>query len=166
MIIPWKKGYDKPRQHTENQRHFFADKGPSSQSYGFSSSYIWMSWTIKKAEPWKIDAFELWCWRRLLRVSWIAKRPNQSILKEINYEYSLERLILKLKLQYFGHLIGKDPEAGKDWRQKEKSMAEDEMLGRHHRLSGHELGQTPGNTKGQRSLVCCSLWGCKEWYMT
>ena len=124
------------------------------------------SWTIKKVEHQRTDALELWCWRRLLRVPQTARRSNQSILKEINYEYSLERLILKLKLQYFGHLIGKDPEAGKDWRQKEKSMAEDEMLGRHHRLSGHELGQTPGNTKGQRSLVCCSLWGCKEWYMT
>ena len=115
---PW-KSYDKPRQHTENQRHFFADKGPSSQSYGFSSSYIWMSWTIKKAEPWKIDAFELWCWRRLLRVSWIAKRPNQSILKEISPEYSLEGLMLKLKLQYFGHLM-----------QRNNSLEKTVMLGK------------------------------------
>ena len=74
------------------------------------------SWTIKKAEHQRTDAFELWCWRRLLRVPRTARRSNQSILKEINnfYEYSLERLILKLKLQYFGHLIGKDPDAGKD----------------------------------------------------
>ena len=85
------------------------------------------SWTIKKAECQRIDAFELWCWRRLLRVPWTARRSNQSILKEINPEYSLEGLILKLKRQYFGHLIrtksqliGKDPDAGKDWRQEEK----------------------------------------------
>ena len=72
------------------------------------------SWTVKKAERQKIDAFELWCWRRLLRVPWTARRSNQSILKEISPEYSLEGQILKLKLQYFGHLIGKDPSAGKD----------------------------------------------------
>ena len=72
------------------------------------------SWTIKKAEHQRIDAFELWCWRRLLRVPWTARRSNQSILKEISPEYSLEGQMLKLKLQYFGHLIGKDPEAGKD----------------------------------------------------
>ena len=72
------------------------------------------SWTIKKAEHPRIDAFELWRWKRLLRVPWIARRSNQSILKEINSDYSLEGLMLKLKLQYFGHLIGKDPDAGKD----------------------------------------------------
>ena len=86
------------------RRHHFANKGPDSQSYGFSRCE---SWTIKKAEHWKIDAFKLWCWRRLLRVSWTARRSNQSILKEINPEYLLEGLMLKLKLQYFGHLIWK-----------------------------------------------------------
>ena len=86
--------------------HYFTDKGPSSQSYGFSSSHVWMwDWTIKKAEHWRIDGFELWCWRRLLRVRWTAKRSNQSILKEVSPEYSLEGLMLKLKLQYFGHLM-------------------------------------------------------------
>ena len=101
------------------------------------------SWTIKKAESWRIDAFELWGWRRLLRVPWTARRSNQSILKEISPEYSLEGLMLKLKLQYFGHvknwLIGKDPDAGKDWRQEEKGTTEDEMVGWHHRLNGHEF---------------------------
>ena len=87
-------------------RHYFASKGPSSQGYGFSSSHVWMwVWTIKKAEHWRIDAFELWCWRSLLRVLWTARRSNQSILKEINLEYSLEGLMLKLKLWYFGHLM-------------------------------------------------------------
>ena len=80
-------------------------------------TYGWESWTLKKAEHQRIDAFELWCWRRLLRVPWTAKRSNQSILKEICPEYSLERLMLMLKLQYFDHLMqrcGKDPDAGKD----------------------------------------------------
>ena len=90
----------------EKQRHHFANKGLYSQSYGFSSSQVGCeSWTVKKAEHQRIDAFKLWCWRRLLRVPWTAERSNQSILKEINPEYSLEGLMLKLKLQYFGHLI-------------------------------------------------------------
>ena len=91
------------------------------------------SWTIKKAENWRIDAFELWYWRRLLRVPWTARKSNQSILKEISPEYSLEGLMLKLKLQYFGHLIQrtdtwKDPDAGEDWRQEKKAMTEDERV--------------------------------------
>ena len=91
------------------------------------------SWTIKKAEHWRIDVFELWCWRRLLRVPWAARRSDQSILNEISPEYSLEGLLLKLKFQYFDHLMrrtnsfGKDPNAGKDWSQEEKEMTEDEM---------------------------------------
>ena len=99
---------------------------------------------VKKTEHQRTDAFKLWYWRRLLRVPWIVKRSNQSILKEINPEYLLERLILKLKLQYFGHLmqswlIGKDPDARKDWRQEEKGTTEDKMVGSHHQLDGHEF---------------------------
>ena len=97
------------------------------------------NWTIKKAEHQRFDAFELWCWRRLSRVPWTERRSNQSILKEISPEYSLKRLMLKLKLQHFDHLmwlIWKDPNAGKDWRQEEKGMPEDEMVGWHHRLNG------------------------------
>ena len=105
MLASWKKSYDQPRQHIKKQRYYFANKGLSSQSYGFPSSHGCESWTIKKAEHWRTDAFELWCWRRLLRVLWAARRPNQSILKEISPEYLLEGLILKLKLQYFGHLM-------------------------------------------------------------
>ena len=95
------------------------------------------SWTMKKAECWRIDAFELCCWRRLLRALWTVRRSNQSILKEISPEYSLEGLMLKLKLQYFGHLIWKDPDAGKEWRWEEKGTTEDEMVGCHHQLNGH-----------------------------
>ena len=106
MLTPWKKSYDQPRQHIKKQRHYFANKGPSSQGYGFSSSHVWI-WQLdlKKAKHWRIDAFELWCWRRLLRVPWTTRRSNQSIQKGINPEYSLETLILKLKFQFFGHLM-------------------------------------------------------------
>ena len=103
------------------------------------------TWTIKKAECWRLDAFELWCWRRLLRVPWPARRSNQSVLKEISPGCSLEGLMLKLKRQYFGHLMWradsrKDPDAGKDWRLEEQGISEDEVVGWHHRLNGHEFG--------------------------
>ena len=89
---------------------------------------------MKKAERRRIDAFELWCWRRLLRVPWTARRSNQSTLKEISPGISLEGMMLKLKLQYFGH-----SDAGRDWGQEEKGTTEDEMAGWHHRLDGHEF---------------------------
>ena len=106
--------------------------------------YGYECWTIKKAEHWRIDPFEVWCWRRLLRDPWTSRRSNQSILKEISPEYSLEGLMLKLKFLYFGHLMWmknwlcwKDPDAGKYWRQEEKGTTEDEMVRWHHQLDGH-----------------------------
>ena len=102
----WKKSYYQPRQHIKKQRHYFTNIGPSSESYDFLVAiYECESWTIKKAEHRRIHAFELWCWRNLLRVPWTSRRSNQSILKEISPGYSLEGLMLKLKLQYFGHLM-------------------------------------------------------------
>ena len=106
MLAPWKKSYDKPRQHIKKQRHYFTNKDASSQSYGFSSSHVWM-WELDHKESW---ALKNWCFRtvvlrKLLRVPWTARRSNQSILKEISPEYSLKGLMLKLKLQYFGHLM-------------------------------------------------------------
>ena len=100
------------------------------------------SWTIKKAELWRIDAFELWCWRRLLRVPCTARRSNQSILKEITRECSLERLMLKLKLQYLGHLMRRPDSFEKTLMlgRMEKGTTEDEMVGWHHQLNGHEFG--------------------------
>ena len=101
---------------------------------------------MKKAECRRIDAFELWCWRRLLRVPWTARRSNQSILKEISPGCSLEGLMLLLKLQYFGDLmrrvdsLEKTLMLGRDWEQEAKGMTEDEMAGWHHRLDGHEFG--------------------------
>ena len=116
----------------------------------------------------RIDTFELWCWRRLLRVSWTGRRSSQSILKEINLDYPLEGLMLKL--QHFGHLmhwlIRKDPDAGKDWRQEEKGMIEDEMVEWHYWLNGYEFEQTRGYCEGQGSLACRSPWGFKEPDMT
>ena len=109
----------------------------------------------------------MWCWRRLLRVPWTARRSNQSILKEISPGYSLEGLMLNLKLQYFGYLmwrvdsLEKDPDAGKDWGQ-EKGTTEDEMAGWHHWLNGHGFGWTPGIGDGQGGLACCGSWGRKE----
>ena len=102
------------------------------------------SWTIKKAEHWRIHAFELWCWRRLLRVPWTARRSNQSILKEISPGCSLEGLMLKWTILWppdvKNWLIWKDPDAGKDWGQEEKGTTEDDMVGWHHRLKGHDFG--------------------------
>ena len=147
MLASWKESYDKPRQCFKKQRYYFADKGPYSQSYRFPVvMYGCESWTIKKAECLRIDAFELWCWRRLLRVPWTAGRSNQSVLKEINPEYSLEGLMLKVKLQYFGHLMQRADSLettlmlGKDWSQEEKGTTEDKMVGWHHQLNGHESG--------------------------
>ena len=106
MLAPCKESYGQSRQHIKKQRHYCANKDPSSPSYDFFFSVVLYgceSWTIKKVEHWRIDAFKLWCWRRLLRVPWTSRRSKQSILKEINPEYSLEGLMLKL--QYFGHLM-------------------------------------------------------------
>ena len=126
------------------------------------------SWTIKKAESWRIDAFELWCWRRLLRVPWTARTSNQSILKEISPEYSFGRTDAKAEAPVLqppdakNWLIGKDPDAGNDWRQEGKGVTEDEMVGWHHWLNGNEFEQAPGVGDGQGSLACYSPWGRKE----
>ena len=139
-------------RYIKKQRHYFADKG---QSYVFFPvvQYGCESWTIKKTEHQRIDAFELWCWRRVFRVPWTVRRSNQSILKEISPEYSLERLMLKLKLQYFGHLmqttdsLEKTVMLGKT-DDEEKGTAEDEMVGWHHRLNEHEFEQALGGGEG------------------
>ena len=142
----WKKSYDQPRQHTKNPRHYLRTKFPLIKAMVFPEvMHGCGGWTIKKAECQRTDAFKLWYWRRLLTVSWTAKRSNQSTLKEISPEHSLEGLMSKLKLQYFGPpdvknwFIWKDPDAGKDWRWEKKGTTEDEMVGWHHRLNGHEL---------------------------
>ena len=124
------------------------------------------SWTIKKAEHQRTDAFKLWCWRRLLRVPWTARRSKKSILKEINPEYPLEGLMLKLKVQYFGHLMQRANSLEKALMlgkiESRRIGWQDEMDGWHHQLNGHEFKQTPRNSEGQESLACFSPWGHKE----
>ena len=126
------------------------------------------SWTVKKAECRRIDAFELWCWRRLLRVPWTARRSSQSILKETSPGCSLEGLMLRLKLQYFGHFmwrvdsLEKSADAGRDWGQEEKGMTEDEMAGWHHQLDAHEFGWIPGVGDEQGGLACYCVWSLKN----
>ena len=168
MLAPWKKNYDQPRQHIKKQSHYFVAKGSYNHAMIFPVvMYGCDSWTINKVERWGINAFELWCWRRLLRAPWTLRLSKQSILKEINPEHSLEGLMLRLKLQYFGHVmrradsLGKDLDAGKDWGQ-EKGMTEDEMVGWHHRLNGPEFEKALGDSEGPGSLACCSLWGHKQ----
>ena len=138
MLASWKKSYDQSRQHIKKQRHYFANKGLSSQSYGFSSSNVWM-WELDYKESW---APKNWCFRtvvleKTLESLWDWRRSNQSTLKEISPEYSLQGLILKLNSNTLAtwykeltHL--KNPDARKDWRCKEKGMTEDEMVGWHH----------------------------------
>ena len=121
------------------------------------------SWTIKKVVHWRIEAFELWCWRRLLRVPWTARRSKQSIQSWVftgGTEVEAETPIL-WPPDVKSWLIGKDPDAGKDWGQWEKGTTEDEMAGWHHRLDGHGFGWTPGVGDEQRGLVCCGSWGLK-----
>ena len=125
------------------------------------------SWTVKKAEHRWTDAFELWCWRRLFRVPWTARRSNQTILKEISPGCSLEGLMLKLKLQYFGHLMWRADSfektlmLGKIEGRRRRGW-QDEMAGWHHRLNGHGFRWTLGVGDGQGGLMCCSSWGHKE----
>ena len=169
MLAPWKKSYDHPRQHIKKQRHCSADKVPSSQSYGFSSSHVWM-WELDYKDSW---ALKNWCFWTV-----VLEKPLESPLdcKEI------QPVSLKGNLSwiFFGRtgteaetpilwlpdvknwLIGKDPDAGKDWKQEEKGTTEDEVVGWHHWLYGHEFEWTSRIGDGQGGLACCSPCGCKE----
>ena len=145
MLAPWKKSYDQPRQHIKRQRHYFANKGPPNQRYVFSSSHVWM-WELDYKESW---ALKNWCfWTvvlgKTLESPWTARRSNQSIPKEISPEYSLEGLMLKLKLQYLGHLMRRTDSLEKTLMLKKIDCRrrrgwQDEMVGWHHWLNGHEF---------------------------
>ena len=153
------------------QRHYFVNKGLSSQSYGFSSSQVWKWGLDYKENPVPKNAFELWCWRRLLKVSWTASRSNQSIQKEISPEYSLEGLMLKLKLQYFGHLM-----------RRTNSLEKTQMLGKieGRRRRGQQRMRRLDSITDSKDLSlsklrelwwtgkpgCCNSWGHKESDMT
>ena len=154
-LVSWKKSYDQPR-HIKKQRHYFANKGLTKAMVFPVVMYGCESWAIKKVECWRIDAFELWCWRSLLKVPWTARRSNQSILKGISPEYSLEWLMLKLKLQYFGHLMQRTDSLEKTlmlekieggrrrWQQKMRWL---------NGITGFEY--TLGVGDRQRGLACC-----------
>jgi len=160
-LASWKKSYDQPRQHVKKQTHLPTKVCLVKAMVFPVVMYGCESWTRKKAERWRIDAFELWCWRRLLRVPWTARRSNQSILKEISPEYSLDNIDVEAETPILwppdgnDWLIWKDPDSGKEWMWEENGMTEDEMVGWHHWLDGHEFEWTPGIGDGQGSLVCC-----------
>ena len=168
MLVPWKKSYDQPREHIKKQRHYFANKGPSSQSYGFSSGHVWM-WDHK--DIWALKNWSFWTvvlektlespldWKEIQPVH---PKGNQSWIFIGRTDAEVPILWSPAK----SWLIRKDPDAGKDWRQKEKGITEDEMVGWHHRLNGHEFEQAPGDGEGQGSLACCSPWSHKESEMT
>ena len=143
MLFPWKKCYDNSRQCIKKQRHSFTNTGPYNQDMVILRvMYECGSWTIKKAKCWRIDAFELWCWRRLLRIPQTARRSNQSLLKEINPEYSLEGLVLKWSSSSLTISCEEPTHRKRHWcweRLKEKWITEDKMVGWHYRLNGHEF---------------------------
>ena len=170
MLAPWKKSYDQPRQCIKKQRHYFVNKGPSSQSYGFFPLVMYgcESWTIKKAQHLKN-----WCfWTVVLKktlespldckqIKLVNPKGNQSSIFIGRTDAKAEAPII-WPPDAKNWLIRKDPDAGKDWRQEEKGTTEDKVVGWYHWLDGHEFGQAPGVGDGQGSLACCSPWGCKE----
>ena len=169
---PWKESYDQPRQHIKKQRHYFANKGLSSQDYGFSSSHVWM-WELDYKESW---VPKNWCfWTVELEKTFespldckevqpVHPKGNQSWILIGRTDAEVETPILWLP-EVKNWFIGKDSDAGKDWRH-EKGTIEDEMVGWHHWLDRHEFEQASGVVDGQGSLVCCSPWGRREWDRT
>ena len=166
MLAPWKKKYDKTRQHIKNQRHHFADKGPDSQSYGFSSSHIQM-WGLDHKEGWMPKYL---CFQSVVMDKTLESPLDSQKIKSVNYKGNqpwifivrteAEALILWPR-DVNSWLTGKDLDAGEDWGQ-EKGTTKGEMVGWHHQYNWHELGQTLGDGKGQGSLEFCSPWGHKE----
>ena len=169
MLSPWKKSYDKPRQCIKKQRHHFTDKGPGSQSYGFSSSHVQM-WELNHKEGWVLKN---WCfWTVVLEKTRESPLDSKEIKpvnpKGIQPWIFIGRTDAEAEAPILwpsdgkSWLIGKDPDTGKDWGQEEKGAAEDKTIGWPHRLNRHEFEQTLGGGEGQESLVCCSPWVCKE----
>ena len=166
MLTPWNESYDQPRQHIQKQRHYFANKGPSSQGYGFSSSHVWM-WELDYKEIW---ALKNWCfWTVVLEktlespldckeIQPVHPKGDQSWVLIGRTDVEAETPVL-WPPDVKSWLIGKDPDAGKDWEQ-ENGTTEDEMVGCHHQLNGHGFGWTLGD--GQEGQVCCGSWGHKQ----
>ena len=164
MLAPWKKSYDQPRQHIQKQRHYFVKRGLPSQSYGFSSSQVYM-WELDYNERWVLKN---WCWRIVGEYSWESLEfqgdpTSPSYRKSVlnihwkDWCWSWNSNTWATSCKELTHL--KDLDAGKDWRWDEKRMTEDEMVGWHHCLKGHEFEQALGVGDGQGGLACCSPWG-------
>ena len=169
MLAPWKKSYDKPRQHIKKQRHHFANKGPYSQSYGFSSSHVQI-WELDHKEGW---VPKNWCFRSVVLEKTLEGPLDCKEIKPVNSKGNqpwifIGRTDAKAEASVLwppdakNQLTGKDPDARKDWGQEEKGATEDEMVGWHHQLNGHEFDQTPGDGEGQGNLALCGPWGRKE----
>ena len=161
--------HDQPRQHIKKQRRYFANKGPSSQSYGFSSSHVWM-WELDYKESWVLKN---WCFWTVVLEKTLESPLNCKEIQSINPKGDqswifIGRTDVEAETPILwppdrkNWIIGKDPDVGKDWRREEKGMTEDEMVGWHHQLDGFEFEQAPGVGDGQGSLVCCSPWDRKE----
>ena len=173
MLTPWKESYDQPRQHIKKQRHYFVNKGPSSQGYDFSSGHVWM-WELDYKESW---APKNWCFCTVVLektlespldckdIHPVHPKGDQSWVFIGRTDVEAENPIL-WPPDVKSWLIWKDRDAGKNWGQEEKGTTEDEMVGWHRWLSGHEFGWTLGVGDGQGGLVCCSPWGCKVSDMT
>ena len=167
----WKKSYDKPRKHIKKQWHHFADKSPSSQSCVFSSTHVQM-WKLDYKEAW---VRKNWCFWIVVLDKILESSLDFKEIKSVNPEGNQPWIFIgKTEAEapilwppYANNwIIGKDPDAGRNWGQEEKRTTEDEMIGWHHQLNGHEFGWTLGFGDGQGGLACCDSWGCKESDMT
>ena len=168
MLAPWKKSYDQSRQYIKKQRHYFTNKDPYSQSYGFSSSHVWM-WELAHKEGWELKN---WCFQTVVLEKTLESPLDCKEIKPVNPKRNQPWIFIgrndakaEAAVLWFpdvkSWLIGKDPDAVKNWR-KEKGTTENEMVEWHHWLNGHEFEQALGDGEGQGSLVCCSPWHCKE----
>ena len=169
MLTSWKESYDQPRYHIEKQRHYFINKGLSSQGYGFSSSHVWM-WELDYKESW---VTKNWCFWTVVLEKTLESPLDCKEIKPVSPKGNQPRMFIgrtdvEAEAPIFwlpnvkSQLIEKDPDARKDWEQEEKGMTENEMVGWHHWVNGHEFEQTPGDSGGQNSLACYIPWGYKE----
>ena len=167
MLAPWKNSYEHPRQHVKKQRHYFANKGLSSQSYGFSSHHVWM-WELDYKESWASKNWSFWTVvlektlgsPLTIRRKLVNPKGDQYWIFIGRTDVEAEAPIL-WSPDAKNWLTGKDLDAGEDWRQEEKGMTEDEMAGWYQWINGHDFKQTLGDGEGQGSLVCCTPWGCR-----
>ena len=173
MLSPWKKSYNKPSQHIKKQRYYFADKGLSNKSYSFSSSQVQI-WELDQKEGW---VPKNWCFWSVVLEKTVESPLDLKEIKAVNCKGNQSWIFIgrtdaeaEAPVLWPTHvknwLIGKDPDAGEHWKQEEKGITEDEMVGWHHGPNGHEFEQVPGVGDGQGSLECCSPWGHKKLDMT